>query len=151
MAVVCILLTSIVLQQMTSDILTKDIHFFDIQPKPVSNVSEAAFWGNNRLMGDSHLFTPNEPNGLQFDYWLNEELKEGPLFYIYNDNGQPIDTINGTNNLGINSTRWNTWNEPPGTYKVLMKAGKVELEKYAELKPKIVYPVLNWTSNKDEN
>jgi len=135
------------LQQMTPEVLESDVWFFNIQPKPVRNVSDAAFWGNNRLMGDSHLFTPNEPNGLRFDYRLKKEMKGKPEFFIYNETGQPMDTLTGTNIAGINKVFWHTWDQPPGTYKVVMKAGKNEIEKYGVLKPRIVYPVMNW---KDE-
>jgi len=129
------------LQQMKPAVINSDIWFFDIQPKPVRNVSDAAFWGNNRLMGDNHLFTPNEPNGLRFDYRLKKELKEDPEFFIYNDTGQPVDTIEGTKHPGINTVRWRTWDQKPGTYKVVLKTGKTETEKYGVLKPRIVYPI----------
>ena len=132
------------LQQMTPDVLENDVWFFDIQPKPVRNVSDAAFWGNNKLMGDNHLFTPNEPNGLRLDYRLKKELKEEPEFLIYNETGQPMDTLTGFNRKGINKVYWHTWDQPPGTYKVVMKAGKTEIVKYGVLKPRIVYPVMNW-------
>ncbi|NOX84401.1 MAG: hypothetical protein GXO86_00315 [Chlorobi bacterium] len=132
------------LQQMTSDVPDYDVWFFDIQPRPVNNISDAAFWGNNKLMGDTHLFTPNEPNGLRFDYRLKKKLKEKPEFFIYNDQGQPMDTLTGPNREGINTLFWHTWDQPPGTYKVVMKAGKTEIIKYGILKPRIVYHVMNW-------
>jgi hypothetical protein len=132
------------LQQMSSKVFENDIFFFDIQPKPVRNFSDAAYWGNNSLMGDSHIFTPNEPTGLRFDYWLNEELKEEPTFYIYNDLGQPQDTLKGTNQIGINTTRWKTWNQNAGNFKVVLKAGKTEQVKYGVLEPAIIYPAKNW-------
>lgn len=132
------------LQQMKPVVLDSDVWFFDIQPKPVRNISDAAFWGNNRMMGDSHLFTSNEPNGLRFDYFLKKVLKKAPVFFVYNDTGQPMDTLTGSNNSGINTVRWQTWNQSRGTYKVVMKAGKTEIVKYAALKPGIIYPLLNW-------
>lgn len=132
------------LQQLKAEIGDENIYFFDIQPKPVSNISDAAFWGNNRLMGDSHLFTPNEANGLQFSYWLKKELKDEPEFFIFNEVGMAMDTITGSNQNGINHVRWHTWNENQGTYKVVMKAGKKELIKYTTLKPVIIYPAINY-------
>ena len=134
------------LQQMTPEVLEEDVFFFNIQPKPVRNFSEAAYWGNNRLMGDSHLFTPNEPPGLRFDYWLNKELKETPEFFIFNERGQIMDTITGTNQVGINTTQWKTWDQKPGTYKVVMQAGKEEFINYGILEPAIVYPAMNWNN-----
>ncbi len=132
------------LQQMTNEVTESDVWLFDIQPKPVRNVSEAAYWGNNRLMGDSHLFTPNESNGLRFDYWLKEELKEIPEFFIYDSKGLAVDTLTGTNLSGYNSVNWQIWDEDAGTYKVVMKTAKLELVKYGILKPAIVFPALNY-------
>jgi len=132
------------LQHMSPEVLETDIYFFDIQSKPVRNVSDAAYWGNNRLMGDNHLFTPNEPSGLRFDYWLNKELKETPEFLIYDETGQTTDTITGTNEVGINTALWQTWNQNSGTFKVVMKAGKMEIKKFGVLEPAIVYPAMNW-------
>ena len=133
-----------VLQQMTPEDINSDIFFFDILPKPVRNVSDAAYWGNNRLMGDKHLFTPNEPNGLRFDYYLKKEVKHEPEFLIYDETGQAGDTLQGTTNAGLNTVYWRTWNEDAGTYKIVLKSGKKEITKYAVLKPRIIYPVMNY-------
>ncbi len=133
-----------VLQQMTPEVINSDIFFFDIQPNAVRNVSDAAYWGNNRLMGDKHLFTRNEPNGLRFDYYLKKELKNEPEFLIYNITGQAIDTLQGATEAGLNTVFWHTWDEQPGTYKVVLKDGKQEIIKFGILKPRIIYPVLNY-------
>jgi hypothetical protein len=115
------------LEQMTPDVTDSDIFFFDILPKPVRNVSDAAYWGNNRLMGDKHLFTPNEPNGLRFDYYLKKEPKHEPEFLIYDETGQAVDTParniryraehsllahleRGTRNLQGSSQKWQAEN-----------------------------------------
>lgn len=132
------------LQQLNRDVLNESIHFFDIQSKPVRYTSDAAYWGNNRLMGNNHLFTPNEPNGLKIEYWLKKKLREAPVFYIYNDTGDATDTITGTNHTGINSVQWNTWKENSGTYEIRLSAGKTDLVKYASLLPAIIYSAPNY-------
>ena len=134
-------------EQITPEIFEKDVFFFDILPKPVRNVSDAAYWGNNRLMGDKHLFTHNEPNGLRFDYYLKEEQKHEPQFLIYDEKGRAVDTLQGTTVAGLNTVYWRTWSEKPGTYKIVLKNGKQKIAKYAVLKPRIVYPVMNYRGN----
>ncbi len=137
------------LEQITPEVFENDIFFFDVRPKPVRNVSDAAYWGNNRLMGDKHLFIPNEPNGLRFDYYLNEKQKNEPEFFIYNAEDKAMDTLQGSKNAGLNTVRWHTWDEEPGTYKIVLKSGKTEITKYAVLKPRIVYPVMNYREKDD--
>jgi hypothetical protein len=132
------------LQQMKPEVLDSEAWFFNIQSKPVRNTSEAAYWGNNRLMGDNHLFTANEPNGLRFDYWLRKELKDNPEFYIYDLKGKAIDTISGTKLAGHNLANWQTWDQEPGTYKIILKTAKNELTRYGEIRTALHYPLLNY-------
>ncbi|MEJ2595622.1 MAG: hypothetical protein P8100_10985, partial [bacterium] len=132
------------LQQITPEVMESEAFLFDIRPKPVSNISEAASWGNLRLMGDNHLFTPNEENSLYFYYWLKKPFREPPSFYIYDETNQPLDTLTGSNNAGINELRWHTEEQNPGTYRVVLKSGKLELFKFAGIKPAYNYPLLNW-------
>ncbi|HVS63492.1 MAG TPA: hypothetical protein VMT85_08310 [Thermoanaerobaculia bacterium] len=48
------------------------VHLFAVEPKPVS-WSEREEWGDDRLYGDRHLGTPNEPAGLGIYYALPAE------------------------------------------------------------------------------
>ena len=132
------------LQQLTPDVLDEELWLFDIQPKPVRNTSEAAYWGNNRLMGDNHLFTPNEPGGLAFEYWTGTERKEAPVFYVYDQMDIPKDTIEGPHLAGYNKVYWQTWDQEPGTYKIVLHAGKSKTVKHALLKPSNPLPLLNY-------
>ena len=63
------------LQEMTAAVLDEDVHLFDIEPK-TQRVTGGI--GNYQLLGDSHLFTPNEPNAVVINYYLKAKAA-GPV------------------------------------------------------------------------
>ena len=132
------------LQQIEPDILNSDFSFFEIQPKPKRNMSEASYWGNNRLMGDNHLFTPNELNGIPIGYWLKEPLKKSPELIILNDQNIPVDTLEASNEKGLNQVHWHTWEQEPGTYRVRTETEKGSYSKSFILKEAPQFPILNY-------
>ena len=54
--------------------LAEDVHLFDIEPR-TQRVTTAL--GNYQLLGDSHLFTPNEPNAVVINYYLKAKAEGG--------------------------------------------------------------------------
>ena len=118
------------LQQLNPEILNSSFSFFNIQTKPARNKSEAAYWGNNRLMGDNHLFTPNEPGGVN-DKLLDErgygKIRLPSTSAMHR--ATVIDTIPGSNLAGINQAYWYTWEEEAGDYSVSTHMGSTKLSK----------------------
>ena len=88
-----------VLREIDEKILSEDVHFFTVQPR--SRRQEGAI-GGYRLLGDRHLSTPNEPNGLVLIYYLKEQPKEKVRLIITDTQGKTQRTIEGTNKAGIN-------------------------------------------------
>jgi len=133
-----------VLQQMHPGILKKSIWLFNIQPKPVMNYAQSAFWGNNRLMGDRHIFTPNEPNGLRLNYYLSKTRRQPVKFKIYNTTGKEIAEIRGQNTKGLHHVYWDTKDQKPGTYRIELISGNDTLIKPGRVEPAYVFSVLNY-------
>ena len=88
-----------VLREFSDAVLSEDVHFFSVQPR--SRRQEGAV-GNYRLLGDRHLVTPNEPNGLSFIYYLKEEPKEKVTLTVTGSDGITLRTLEGTNKVGLN-------------------------------------------------
>jgi len=133
-----------VLQQMNSQILKEKMHLFDIQPKPARNYSQAEFWGNTRLMGDRHIFTPNEPNGLRINYYLGEPVTGALSVKVYNKNGKEMANLKAPSSKGLHHVQWNTWKTLHGVYKVVLKSATDSIVKSATVEPALVYSVLNY-------
>ncbi|RLD83305.1 MAG: hypothetical protein DRJ10_03750 [Bacteroidetes bacterium] len=133
-----------VLQQLSTQILNKDVHLFEIETKPVRNTSESAYWGSSRLLGDKHLFTPNEPNGLTINYYLKDDINQNIELKIYNMADSLLKTLETKNTKGIHKAVWPTWKEKQGKYKVILRTGDMVIKKEAILKPAIIYPILNY-------
>lgn len=88
-----------VLREFNERVLSEDVHFFSVQPR--SRRQEGAV-GNFRMLGDRHLVTPNEPNGLSLIYYLKEQPKEKVTLTVMAPAGQTLRTLEGTNKVGIN-------------------------------------------------
>ncbi len=61
------------LKQLSGTIFASQAVLFPVKCKPLKNYTEAALPGNRRLMGDTHLFTPNEPNSFEIYYFVNPD------------------------------------------------------------------------------
>ena len=88
-----------VVREINERVLSEDVHFFAVQPR--SRRQEGAI-GNYRLLGDRHLVTPNDPNGLALIYYLKEPAKEKVTLTITGADAKALRTIEGTNKAGIN-------------------------------------------------
>jgi hypothetical protein len=129
------------LQELSEKLLKKEVHLFEIEPKPVKNYSQANSWGSYRLDGHRHLFTPNERNGLVFYYYLKNDAAEKIGITILDSEGKEVKTLEGDGKKGINRVVWETRDRTPGTYKVLLKTKGHEISTEAELKERVVFPV----------
>jgi photosystem II stability/assembly factor-like uncharacterized protein len=88
-----------VLRELNETVLGEDVHFFSVQPR--SRRQEGAV-GNYRLLGDRHLVTPNEPNGLALIYYLKQAPKEKVALTVAGPDGKTLRTLEGTNKVGLN-------------------------------------------------
>ncbi|MDO9254945.1 MAG: hypothetical protein Q7U54_05465 [Bacteroidales bacterium] len=61
------------LKQLNDTVFANHAVLFPVKCKPLKNYSDAAWIGNRRLMGDTHLFTPNEPNAFEIYYYVNQD------------------------------------------------------------------------------
>ncbi len=109
--------------------LQEKAYLFDIETKPQLNYSQQATWGNYRLMGDRHLFTPNESNGIIIYYYLREPLKKNPEIQIFTGKGKQVAVLKCESGRGIQRVRWDTSGTSPGHYRVVLKADKIILIK----------------------
>jgi photosystem II stability/assembly factor-like uncharacterized protein len=87
------------LREMKVALQSADAHFFAIEPK--ARRREGAL-GNYRLYGDRLAVTPNEPNGLTFVYYLEEQAKDKVTLTVADASGKTIRTLDGATKAGLN-------------------------------------------------
>ena len=91
------------LQEMTAAILAADVHLFDVEPKTQRFYGGI---GNYQLLGDSHLFTPNEPNAVVVNYFLKAKAA-GPAKVVVADSyGKVLAELSGPAEAGLNTILW---------------------------------------------
>ncbi|MCF8222997.1 MAG: hypothetical protein K9J25_07595 [Bacteroidales bacterium] len=133
------------LQQMTEEVRNKDHYLFDIEPKPQVNYSQQARWGNYHMMGSNHLFTPNEPNGLEIWYHFKTAGWGNARLVVSNCEGEEIYSRDIPVQKGIHRVYWNTSDAEPGTYKVSLTYKGETITKEGVVEERWTWPVLNYT------
>jgi hypothetical protein len=116
---------------MSEEILGSPVHFFTVEPKARFQTSG---WGNYKLYGDRQVVTPNEPEGLVFNYYLRDDPdelsdeKKGPArFTIEGPFGALVRKIVTPSKKGLNRTIWDLRDEeenkpvPAGEYQVTLE------------------------------
>jgi hypothetical protein len=93
------------------------------------------------MMGNNHLCTPNEPNGICVYYYLKDSLENAPAFEILNSEGEPVREMSGSNMSGIHKVRWDTGESEPGEYQVIMSTGNEKLKTPAKVLERWKWPV----------
>jgi len=91
------------LQEMTAETLAEDVHLFDVEPK-VQRIYGGI--GNYQLLGDSHLFTPNEPNAIVIDYFLKDPAAGPVKITVADPYGKVFREITGKGEAGMNQALW---------------------------------------------
>jgi photosystem II stability/assembly factor-like uncharacterized protein len=88
------------LQELTQDVLSKDIHLFNIESK--------IRWVNNELnvSSSSNFNGESEPNGIVVYYYLKNRAEDKVKVAVYKGN-MLINEISGSSNAGINKVLWN--------------------------------------------
>lgn len=124
------------LQQLTPDVLARDIHFF--KPRPAYRLHSIA--GGPQVRPQAHI-----------NYYLKDVVAEKVTVSIFDENGREVMTLPGTNRRGINRVTWNLRypgarparlrTKPPGTPHV------VEEKRFHHLwEREGWYPILSWGS-----
>lgn len=113
------------LQELTAEVLARDVHLFDIEPQGRRIESG---WGNYSLYGDRHVVTPNEPNGLTIYYYLKDPAPERVRITVTDRAGTPVRTLEGESGAGINRVLWDLRDAEeewvaPGEYTVTLVSG----------------------------
>ncbi|HCC71094.1 MAG TPA: hypothetical protein DEQ09_08095, partial [Bacteroidales bacterium] len=135
------------LQQFTKDIREKDFHLFDIEPKPQSNYSQQASWGNYHMMGSNHLFTPNEHNGLEIWYYFKNDDWGKAKLTVSDMEGNEIYTRDIEVIKGLKRVYWNTFRTEPGTYSISLTYKNETIIKEGVVEKGWQWPVLNYRDN----
>ena len=100
------------LQEMTAAALAEDVHLFDIEPE-TQRVTYAL--GNYQLLGDSHLFTPNEPNAVVVNYWLKAKTDAAVKISVADASGAVLAELTGKGEAGLNTVSWGMRAQRPGS------------------------------------
>ncbi len=87
------------LREITEQVLAEDAHFFKVEAK--SPRRDGAL-GNYRLYGDRIVTTPNEANGLVFNYYLKDEPNGKATIIISDSAGKSLRTPDAPSKAGIN-------------------------------------------------
>jgi hypothetical protein len=144
------------LQEMNEKVLAEDVYLFEIEPRMQWMTRE---WGNYRLMGDRHLFTPNEPNAVVINYYLKEKPKEKVKITVTDPYGQVLRELPGKTEAGLNTVLWNmrrqvkreemeppeeyrwrgSWADP-GEYVVVLELGQKKISRKA-----VIIGRMGWT------
>jgi photosystem II stability/assembly factor-like uncharacterized protein len=99
------------LQELSESVLAQDVYLFDIEPRTQRVYGGI---GNYQLLGDSHLFTPNEPNAVIINYYLREKAANPVKIKVSDSDGQTLAEITGKGEPGLNSVEWGMRGQRPG-------------------------------------
>lgn len=126
------------LRQLTPAVLAEDFHLFEITPRPYYGFRAL---GNYHLFGHAYIEVPNEPDGLEIDYWLAQGQSGRAQITVSDIGGDEIATLEGPAEAGLNRTRWNMRRGsdgggrggfrgrgggppmPPGDYRITVEVG----------------------------
>jgi len=134
------------LQQLTETVLAEDSHLFTPEAKGLRVESG---WGNYRLFGYRHLTTPNEPNGVLIDVYVQDAANSTFTLRITDAQGalvRSLDTRSQSNDRGgIRRIVWNLRDEQSqpvaaGEYTVVLEAGGTRQSRTVVVKPPVVLP-----------
>jgi photosystem II stability/assembly factor-like uncharacterized protein len=99
------------LQEMTAAVLDEPVHLFDIEPR-TQRVTGGM--GNYQLLGDSHLFTPNEPNAVIIRYFLKAKTGAEVKVTVADPYGTVLAELPGKDEPGLNTLSWGMRAQRPG-------------------------------------
>jgi len=98
-------------REFSEETLAKDAVLFDIRPMAQRVLGGV---GNYRLIGDSHLFAPNEPDAVTIRYYLKAAAKAKPKVTVTDPYGTVLRELAGGGEAGINTVLWDMRAMKPG-------------------------------------
>jgi hypothetical protein len=87
------------LQELTPDVLSKDVHMFAIEPKVQWMMPSQKATGAQNFAGE------NESHAVVINYYLKQSVKGKVKFTVF-DGNRPIFEFAGLNKPGLNRTEW---------------------------------------------
>jgi len=99
------------LQELTAAVLAEDVHLFDVEPE-TQRVTGGI--GNYQLLGDSHLFTPNESNAVVINYYLKAKAEGGVKVTVADAAGTVVAELAGKGEAGLSTVSWGMRVQRPG-------------------------------------
>jgi photosystem II stability/assembly factor-like uncharacterized protein len=140
------------LQEMTKDVLAKDVHFFEIEPKVQWNYKR-----RSDPAGQRQFTAPNEAYGTVINYYLMKESKQKVQISIRNLTGKELATLEGSAHAGLNKVIWDMRRQltkeemeqregfsrmrrregelvAPGEYVVILQLGETTLKHIAKVR-----------------
>ncbi|MHB8054929.1 MAG: VPS10 domain-containing protein [Candidatus Aminicenantales bacterium] len=99
------------LQEMKPGVLDENVHLFAVKPRTQRIYTVT---GNYQLLGDSHLFTPNEPNAVAVNYYLKAKASAPVKVTVSDAGGKVLSEMTGAGEAGINTALWNMRVRKPG-------------------------------------
>jgi hypothetical protein len=125
----------------------KGTYLFTVKPKPIRREGAQ---GNYRLLGDGFPTTPNEPNGLLINYYLDRDAAQPVTITIADSTGKTVRTLQGSQKAGINRVASEGVGGfgggggggrgqaraamPPGDYVVTLQTGDTKLTRNATVR-----------------
>jgi hypothetical protein len=89
------------LQEMTTEMLQKDVHMFKIEPK-----IQWQYRSGRLNFGDRQFEVDNEPVGLMINYYLKQAAKDKVEIFVSTPYGDEIIVLKGKSQAGINQVVW---------------------------------------------
>ncbi len=119
--------------EISSDLLEKDFHLFDIKDKPQKNYSDRSEWGNQQMMGDNHLRTPNEPNGFEIYYYVKKDSEQEITIIISDFTGKEVTNRKALSSKGLHKLYIDTSRIKPDPYQINLTIGDKTITKTARV------------------
>ncbi|HAR36625.1 MAG TPA: hypothetical protein DCR87_06975, partial [Acidobacteria bacterium] len=135
------------LQELNPQVLVGEAYLFS--PRPAIQKQYPVF-GNYHLTGDSHLFTPNEPDEVVIYYYLREEAKEKVKISFYDLERNLLAELSAQGKAGLNRVGWDMRKEgqgrpgprvEPGYYLVVLEVAGQKLEQKALIRKRLSWSI----------
>jgi hypothetical protein len=107
-------------------------------------------------MGDTHLFTPNEPNAFEIYYYVNQDQFVAPkkkqqlvlpTIEIRNEADSVLKTFQ-VKEAGFGKAEFPLWKQQTGKYSIVLKSNGTEYKQTAVVKDAWQWPVGNFDMQK---
>ncbi len=123
------------------------VYLFTIRP---AIQKQYPVFGNYHLTGDSHLFTPNEPDEVAIYYYLRSEAKEKIKISVFDRDGNLLQELLADGRAGLNCAAWNMRRAGarrgdalvrPGYYRIVLEVNGKKYEQTALISKRISWGI----------